>query len=27
VGMYPRYEDQVKENAEYARQFGTIRHT
>jgi hypothetical protein len=23
VGMYPRYTDQVKENAEYVRQFGS----
>jgi len=27
VGMYPRYQDQVKENAEYTREFGALRHT
>ena len=27
VGMYPRYQDQVKENAAYAREFGGLRHT
>jgi hypothetical protein len=26
VGMYPRYHDQIHENAEYARQFGGARH-
>jgi hypothetical protein len=25
VGMYPRFGDQIKENAEYARQFGAVR--
>ena len=25
VGMYPRYQDQVKENAEYAREFAVAR--
>jgi len=27
VGMYPRFQDQIRENAEFARQFGTARHT
>ncbi|UCG56463.1 MAG: hypothetical protein JSU70_16570 [Phycisphaerales bacterium] len=27
VGMYPRYQDQIHENAEYARQFGMPRKT
>jgi hypothetical protein len=27
VGMYPRYHDQIRENAEYTRQFGTPRAT
>jgi hypothetical protein len=26
VGMYPRYQDQVRENAEHARQLGEARH-
>jgi hypothetical protein len=25
VGMYPRYQDQIRENAEYTRQFGSVR--
>lgn len=27
VGMYPRFQDQVRENAAYARQFGAAKHT
>jgi len=27
VGMYPRYKDQISENAALARQFGTRRDT
>jgi hypothetical protein len=27
VGMYPRFQDQVRENAAYTRQFGVARHT
>ncbi len=27
VGMYPRFQDQVHENAAYARQFGAAKHT
>jgi len=27
VGMYPRYQDQIEENAEYTRQFGQLQET
>ena len=27
VGMYPRYQDQIRENAEYTRQYGGLTHT
>jgi len=27
VGMYPRFQDQVRENAAYAKQFGAAKHT
>jgi hypothetical protein len=27
VGMYPRFQDQIHENAAYARQFGEAKHT
>lgn len=27
VGMYPRYQDQIRENAEHIRQFASARQT